>query len=102
MPNFEKFAMCVIIYNVLLFVIGNFDNSIEIYEENKIMKKYDEAVGLFWGAALFIGAFVCVIIGFNGNMSSDWIKAGLAGVCVFLSTGLISQGIIALIKKDKE
>ena len=58
--------------------------------------KFDEVIGLFWGAALFIGALVAVIIGFAGNMRSDWIFAGLVGVCVFLITGLMLQGIITL------
>ena len=66
------------------------------------MKKYDEAIGLFWAAALFIGVLVGIIIGFNGNMYIDWIKACLVGVCVFLSIGLIFHGIVALIKKDNE
>jgi len=64
-------------------------------------KKFDEAVGLFWGASLFIGVLVSIIIGFNGNLRSDWIKAGLIGGCVFLITGLIAHGIMILIKKDK-
>ena len=63
--------------------------------------KFDEVVGLFWGASLFIGALVCFIVGFNGNMHTDWIKAGLVGACVFLSVGLILHGIIILLKKDK-
>ena len=64
-------------------------------------KKLDEAVGLFWGASLFIGVLVSIIIGFNGNLRSDWIKACLIGGCVFLITGLVFHGIITLIKKDK-
>jgi hypothetical protein len=66
------------------------------------MKKYDESIGMFWAAALFIGALVGIIIGFDGNTYIDWIKACLVAVCVFLSTGLIFHGIVALIKKDKE
>ena len=64
-------------------------------------KKYDEAVGLFWGASLFIGALVGIVIGFNSvNLRFGWLKAGLIGVCVFLITGLIFHGIVTLIKKD--
>jgi len=66
-----------------------------------LKKKFDEAVGLFWGASLFIGALVSIIIGFNGNMKSDWLQACLIGGFVFLIIGLISHGIITLIKKDK-
>ena len=63
--------------------------------------KFDEVVGMFWGASLFIGALVCVIVGFNGNMRTDWIRAILVGGCVFLSVGLILHGIIILLRKDK-
>jgi hypothetical protein len=61
--------------------------------------KFDEVVGLFWAASLFIGALVCIIIGFKGNLHSDWLQAGLIGGCVFLICGLISQGIVTLNKK---
>ena len=63
--------------------------------------KFNEAVGLFWGASLFIGALVGIIIGFNGNGHSDWMRAGLIGACVFLIAGLIFHGIITLVKKEK-
>ena len=63
--------------------------------------KFEEAVGLFWGAALFIGALVSVVLGFNGNMRSDWIPSVLIGACVFLIMGLLFHGIIVLVKKDK-
>ena len=63
--------------------------------------KFNEVVGLFWGASLFAGALTSIIIGFRGNLRSDWIEAVLIGTCVFLIAGLISQGIITLNKKDK-
>ena len=63
--------------------------------------KFDEALGLLWGAALFIGAAVSIIIGFRGKLLG-WIKAFLIGGCTFLITGLIFQGILTLLKKDKE
>ena len=66
--------------------------------ENK--NKYHEAIGLFWGAALFIGVLCAVIIGFRGNLHSDWIFAGFVGLCVFLIAGLILQGLIILLKKN--
>jgi hypothetical protein len=63
----------------------------------------DEARGAFWGASLFIGAFIAVMIGFNGNGHSDWLFAGIAGVLSFLILGLVQQGVISLIagKADK-
>ena len=63
------------------------------------MNKFSEATGLFWGASLFLGALVCIIIGFRGNLYFDWIKAFLMGGCVFLITGLIFQGVVTLVKK---
>ena len=45
--------------------------------ENKRVSKLDEAKGLFWGASLFVGVLVTIVIGFRGNMSSDWLFAVL-------------------------
>ena len=63
---------------------------------------FNEATGLFWGAALFIGILVSLVIGFRGNMRSDWLYAILVGSCVFLILGLIAQGLISLFQKDNE
>ena len=63
--------------------------------------KHQEAIGYFWGAALFIGLMLIVILGFNGNQSSDWIPAILIGILAFLSLGLVAQGIISIIEKKK-
>jgi hypothetical protein len=65
--------------------------------------KLEEATGAFWGASLFIGVFIAVIIGFKGNGHSDWLFAGIAGVLSFLILGLLQQGAISLIasKADK-
>ena len=62
--------------------------------------KFNEVAGLFWGASLFIGVLVAIILGFRGNLRSDWIGAALIGVCVFLIVGLIAQGIVTLAKKE--
>ena len=62
--------------------------------------KFDEAIGLFWGASLFIGVLVGVTVGFKGNLRSDWGEAVLIGSCVFFIMGLISQGVITLMKKN--
>ena len=70
-------------------------------QPDKQISKFEEAKGLFWGASLFIGALIAVIIGFGGNGHSDWIFAGIAGGLVFLTCGLISQGILTLLKKEK-
>ena len=69
--------------------------------KTRMKNKFDEVVGLFWGASLFMGALVCVIIGFGGNGSTDWLKAGLIGACVFLSAGLLLHGLIVLLRKEK-
>lgn len=61
--------------------------------------KFDTAIGYFWGAALFVGALVAVVMGFAGNGGSDWVQAGLTGGLVFLITGLVLSGIITLFKK---
>lgn len=61
--------------------------------------KFDTAIGYFWAASLFIGALVAVIMGFAGNMGSDWVQAAITGFCVFLILGLVFSGIITLFKK---
>lgn len=68
--------------------------------QDKKLSKYDEAKGLFWASSLFVGALITVIMGFKGNMRSDWIFAILVGGCVFLALGLVSQGIITLLKRN--
>ena len=70
--------------------------------KNKYNNKTQEAIGLFWGAALFIGVLVSVIIGFRGNMRSDWLFAVLVGGCVFLAVGLMAQGTITILKEKDE
>ena len=69
-------------------------------KQDKQFNKFEEAKGLFWGASLFIGALTAVIMGFKGNMRSDWLFAILVGGGVFLICGLIAQGVITLLKKD--
>ncbi|BAK56578.1 hypothetical protein SFBM_0808 [Candidatus Arthromitus sp. SFB-mouse-Japan] len=61
--------------------------------------KVDSSIGAFWGASLFVGVLVTVIIGKNGNGRSDWLWAILIGVIVFLIIGLTIQGILTLLKK---
>ena len=68
---------------------------------NNMPGKFESAMGAFWGAALFVGALVAVIIGFGGNGHSDWIFAGVVGGLVFLACGLITQGVITLLKKGE-
>jgi len=73
-----------------------------IHTVGENMSKFDEAQGLFWGAALFIGALISLIIGFRGNMKSDWLFAILVGVCVFLAVGLVMQGVVSLFKNNSK
>jgi hypothetical protein len=61
--------------------------------------KYLEAIGIFWGASLFLGALVAVIIGFT---RLNWIFAGITGGLSFLAFGLIIQGIITLLQKTEK
>ena len=65
-----------------------------------MQNKFNEAVGLFWGAVLFIGVLTTVIIGFCDN-GFGWLFAGLVGGCVFLISGLVVQGVLALVGKNK-
>jgi hypothetical protein len=58
--------------------------------------KYDEAKGVFWGASLFLGALITVLLGFKGD---TWLFAGLVGGFTFLIVGLILQGMVALLSK---
>lgn len=59
--------------------------------------KYSEAIGVFWGASVFIGILSAVIIGIN---IQNWLLSGIIGLCIFLILGLSIQGIITLIKKQ--
>jgi len=68
----------------------------------KQFNKFDEAAGLFWGASLFIGGLTAVILGFRGNGHSDWLFSALVGFFTFLICGLVSQGILTLVKKDRQ
>jgi hypothetical protein len=63
--------------------------------------KFETAIKLFWKAALFIGILVAVVIGFRGNLHSDWIYAIIVGGLVFLAFGFLMQGIITLLKKSE-
>ncbi|MCL2739991.1 MAG: hypothetical protein FWE47_02200 [Oscillospiraceae bacterium] len=59
--------------------------------------KFDEAIGLFWGASLFLGvliAFICYAV-----ISIHIWQAVTIGVLSFLTIGLIAQGILTLCKK---
>ena len=76
-------------------------NNMENHKQEKSPDKLSEAKGLFWGASLFVGALVAIIIGFRGNMHSDWLFAVLVGGCAFLVCGLMAQGVLTLVKKDK-
>ena len=60
--------------------------------------KYSEAIGAFWGAAVFIGALTAIVLGFEEICV--WLEAVLIGVCVFLIIGLILQGAVTLCRKD--
>ena len=71
-------------------------------KNEKRLDKFEEAKGLFWGASLFVGVLTAVIMGFRGNMHSDWLFSALVGLCAFLICGLVAQGVLTLIKKDKK
>ena len=62
------------------------------------MNKYNEAIGLFWGASLFLGGLISVFVGFS---SSNWVFGGIVGGLSFLICGLVVQGIITLMQKTK-
>ena len=77
--------------------------------ENTAQKAADEwasvsygAIGVFWGASLFVGALVSVVFGLNGNGKSDWLWAGVVGLCVFLIVGLTIQGLLMFVSKGRE
>lgn len=61
--------------------------------------KYNEAMGIFWGASFFLGVLAALITTIKGQI---WIVSILIGVCVFLVAGLTVQGIITLIKKESK
>jgi len=66
--------------------------------EEKMKNKFEEAIGLFWGASLFFGALVA-FIAYSLIAIHLW-QAVTIGVLSFLFVGLIAQGILTLIKKD--
>lgn len=61
--------------------------------------KIDSSIGAFWAASLFVGLLVAIIIGKDGNGSSDWVWAIVIGLIIFLIIGLTLQGILTLFKK---
>ena len=65
--------------------------------DQKKLSKREETIGVFWGASLFIGVLIAVIIGFKGNGHSDRIFASIVGGLSFLIVGLVQQGVIKLI-----
>lgn len=65
-----------------------------------IVNKIDSAIGTFWGAFLFIGILVTILIGRKGNGRSDWFWAVIIGGLVFLIGGLLTQGVLTLFKKS--
>jgi hypothetical protein len=65
------------------------------------LNKFESAIRMFWRASLFIGILAAVIIGFSGNLKSDWIFAGIVGGLVFFICGFIVQGIIKIQKKNE-
>jgi len=60
--------------------------------------KFEQAIGAFWGAALFLVATMVLISIFV--FAVKVIVAITIGVVFFLALGLIIQGIITLCKKD--
>lgn len=76
-------------------------------EENKEKKettyaawkenKYGSAIGAFWGASLFLGALLAVILIFVGI---GWLFSVIIGALTFLTCGLLVQGIVTLFKKE--
>ena len=66
------------------------------------MNKYDTAIGLFYAVSLFIGALIGLILGLmlNADTWQGWIVPAIVGLLSFLILGLLSHGIITLVRKD--
>ncbi|HEY4399353.1 MAG TPA: helix-turn-helix transcriptional regulator [Lactobacillaceae bacterium] len=65
--------------------------------------KYDVAIGVFYGAALFLGVIVTLVLGFYATPAhtwADWGIAALFGGLSFLFIGLLSHGVITLFSKE--
>lgn len=61
--------------------------------------KYSEALGIFWGASLFAGVFVGLLL-YMFQFEILW--AILCGGSIFLMFGMMIQGILMLMDKEKE
>jgi len=61
--------------------------------------KFEEAAGLFWGASVFVGGLIAVLLGFL--TSTGWIFSGVVGVLSFLIIGLVTNGILKLVSKRR-
>lgn len=60
--------------------------------------KFGEAIGLFWGAALFLAIILVVIM--IVSFAVKLLFAVVVGIAAFLFIGLVVQGVITLFKKN--
>lgn len=67
----------------------------------KAFNKYDMAIGLFYGAAFFLGVGIFFTVGFLLMTPMGWAASLFAGGCAFLVLGLLAHAIITLMRKDK-
>lgn len=63
------------------------------------LDKYDTAIGLFYGAYLMLAIAIFFVIGLIYNDKIIWASLFLGCTFGFLFLGLITQGILTLLRK---
>ena len=63
------------------------------------MDKYDMAIGLFYGAYLMLAIAIFFVVGLIYNDVVVWVSAFMGCTFGFLFLGLITQGIITILRK---
>lgn len=69
-------------------------------KENNKMDKYDMAIGLFYGAYLMLAIAIFFVVGLIYHDVVVWASAFMGCTFGFLFLGLITQGIITILRKS--
>ena len=71
-----------------------------MFKKNHKMDKYDIAIGLFYGAYLMLAIAIFFVVGLMNNNVIVWGSAFLGCTFGFLFLGLITHGVITLLRRN--
>lgn len=69
-------------------------------KENHKIDKYDMAIGLFYGAYLMLAIAIFFVVGLMYNNAMVWASAFMGCTFGFLFLGLMTHGIITILRKS--